>query len=85
MDSLRKRFKYDPLGLLRHLYPEAFLPSRASEKEISKAYRKALKRYHPDRLRNLPPEQQFDYEEKFRLLNEFKERIMNASRYTVYE
>lgn len=80
MKEMKRRFKYDPLGLLRYLHPESRLSLRPSKKEKLKAYRKALKQYHPDRSQKLGLEQRVRSEETFKLLNDFKDRILKSSR-----
>jgi len=81
INNIKRTFKYDPLGLLRYLYPEGKLSLRPKKKEVSKAYRKALKQYHPDRSQKLPLDKMVSCEEKFKLLNEFKDKILSCSRY----
>jgi len=81
INNIKRTFKYDPLGLLRYLYPEGKLSLRPKKKEVSKAYRKALKQYHPDRSQKLPLDKIVSCEEKFKLLNEFKDKILSCSRY----
>lgn len=47
----------------------------ASEDELKKAYRKMVKKYHPDKLRNLGPEHIKGAEEKFRQVQSAYEQI----------
>ncbi len=47
----------------------------ASDTEVKKAYRKMVKKYHPDKLRNLGPEHVKGAEEKFRQVQKAYEQI----------
>ena len=47
----------------------------ASDSEVKKAYRKMVKKYHPDKLRNLGPEHIKGAEDKFRQVQKAYEHI----------
>ncbi len=47
----------------------------ATDKEVKKAYRKMVKKYHPDKLQNLGPEHIKGAEEKFRQVQKAYEQI----------
>jgi len=47
----------------------------ATDDEVKKAYRKMVKKYHPDKLRNLGPEHSKGGEDKFRMVQNAYEHI----------
>ncbi len=51
------------------------IDKNASDTEVKKAYRKMVKKYHPDKLRNLGPEHVKGAEEKFRQVQMAYEKI----------
>ena len=51
------------------------IQKNASDDEVKKAYRKMVKKYHPDKLRNLGPEHVKGAEEKFRQVQKAYEQI----------
>lgn len=51
------------------------IDKNASDTEVKKAYRKMVKKYHPDKLRNLGPEHIKGAEEKFRQVQMAYEKI----------
>lgn len=51
------------------------IDKNASDAEVKKAYRKMVKKYHPDKLRNLGPEHMKGAEEKFRQVQNAYEHI----------
>ncbi len=51
------------------------IDKNASDAEVKKAYRKMVKKYHPDKLRNLGPEHIIGAEDKFRQVQKAYEHI----------
>lgn len=51
------------------------IDKKASDTELKRAYRKMVKKYHPDKLRNLGPEHTKGAEEKFRQVQNAYEHI----------
>jgi len=81
LSLIRSTFKYDPLGLLRYLCPKLTVPkSRPSKKDVQRLYRKALHYCHPDRTRSSSLQKKVEAEEKFKILAEFKDKILASGR-----
>ena len=51
------------------------ITKRATDTEVKKAYRKLVKKHHPDKLRHLGEEYQKGAEEKFRQIQKAYEQI----------
>jgi len=78
---VRSTFKYDPLGLIRYFCPKLSIPKgRPTKKEIQRLYRKALQHCHPDRAHGGSLAKKVAAEEKFKILTEFKQKILAAGR-----
>lgn len=58
------------------------IPENADEILILKAYKEAIKRYHPDRVQGLPPEQMKFYQEVSSRLTEAKNELLKRQRST---
>jgi len=78
---VRSTFKYDPLGLIRYFCPKLSIPKgRPTKKEIQRLYRKALHHCHPDRAHGGSLAKKVAAEEKFKILTEFKQKILATGR-----
>lgn len=53
------------------------VPRTATRDEIRRAYRRLIKRHHPDKTANLPPEKQLLVERNAKLLNDAYERAID--------
>jgi len=58
-----------PFSNIGELYAILEIPPTATREEVTKAYRRLVLRYHPDKTELLPPQQKEEHTEKFRKIN----------------
>lgn len=73
----------DPVRLLREFCPTMRVAARPTAKQLDRAYKKVMTKFHPDRTARFPLAQRIEAEEIFKILSSRKDRILNSygSRY----
>jgi hypothetical protein len=66
-----------PFSNIGELYAILELPPTATKEEVTKAYRRLVKIYHPDKTELLPPQEKEEYTDKFRKINLAYTLLMN--------
>lgn len=66
--------------ILKKYYDVLELSENATIDDIKKAYKKLMQKYHPDRVVNESDAVKKEYEAKFKVINEAKEKLLNPEK-----